>query len=73
MNVDAGAETRIPQTRIPETRTPERRTPERRTPKRRTPVSYQLTGSALPSSYPAADCRPTCARSWNSGTDDAPA
>jgi len=34
---------------------------------------YQLTGSALPSSYPAADCRPTRARSWNSATEEAPA
>lgn len=35
--------------------------------------TYQLTGSALPSSYPAADCRPTRARSRNSGTVAAPA
>lgn len=34
---------------------------------------YQLTGSALPSSYPAADWRPTSARSWNSATVAAPA
>ncbi len=34
---------------------------------------YQLTGRALPSSYPAADCRPTRARAWNSGTVAAPA
>lgn len=34
---------------------------------------YQLTGSALPSSYPAADWMPTSARSRNSGTERAPA
>jgi hypothetical protein len=34
---------------------------------------YQLTGSALPSSYPAADCTPTSARSRNSSIDRAPA
>lgn len=34
---------------------------------------YQLTGRALPSSYPAADCRPTRARSRNSATVEAPA
>ncbi|RPE74474.1 hypothetical protein EDF39_3286 [Frondihabitans sp. PhB161] len=34
---------------------------------------YQLTGSALPSSYPAADWMPTSARSENSARVRAPA
>ncbi len=34
---------------------------------------HQETGSAFPSSYPAADCTPTTARSANSGSVAAPA
>ncbi len=36
-------------------------------------LAYQETGSALPSSYPAADWIPTRDRVWNSATLVAPA